>query len=400
MKFATVLGVRTFSIPEKTGGVAMLRVAVTDLRPGMRVGKAILATDGRVLLQVGTELRETYIENLERLGVTAVYVFNELAPDVMPPDLVSDQTRATLTVSMKETLSELSRTFQLSIRAGSRRLSAGFAASKLKSAVDMVVSELMRNPRAILNLNDIRTADEYTLGHSVNVCILSVLLGSQAGLNAAQLHELGLGALMHDIGKIAIPTEVLNKPGALTPEEFALMREHTTLGWEILSTQQEISYTSSAMALQHHERWSGGGYPRGIKGTAIHQFSRICAVVDCYDAMTADRVYRKGFTPERALKSLNEISRDFFEPELLQLFCESVAPYPVGSLVEITDGYQAVVTAVERGKTTRPHVRVVIDPEGRPLAQPFAVDLFAEPHVHILSTVQDEAAEFIADLVS
>lgn len=378
----------------------MLRVTLDELKPGMRVGKSVVASDGRVLLHAGTELKESYLRHLQRMGVPAVYVTNELAPDVEPQDVVPEQTRQALAGGMKETMSSISKSLQESAKSGSRRFSAAFPTAQLKGAVSSVIDELMANPRAVVNLQDIRTADEYTLGHSVNVCILSVLLGVSSGYTPNQLNELGMGALMHDIGKMTVPSAILNKPDRLTAEEFAIISKHTTVGWEMLSAQPEISYVSAAVALQHHERWRGGGYPRSIHGEQIHEYARICAVADCYDAMTADRVYRKGFTPLRAMKVMTELTADYFEPAILKVFTECVALYPVGSMVEITGGFLAIVVAVERGKTERPRIRIVLDPTGRPLTTPAEVDLTSRPELEIVRTVRDDALELAPDLIT
>ncbi len=378
----------------------MFRIPTAALRPGLRLGKNIIAPDGRILLQAGTELKEAYIKILQRMDVPAVYITNELAPDVDPPDVVSEQSRMALANGMREVITEIGKTVGASLKQGQRRFQGGFDTSKVKAGVDMIVTELLQNPRALVNLQDIRAADSYTLGHSVNVCVLAVLMGMSLGYNEKQLHELGMGALMHDIGKVALPQEVLNKPSALSTEEFELMKQHTTIGWEILSKQPEISYLSSAVALQHHERWSGAGYPRQLKEKEIHPYSRVCTVVDIYDAMTADRTYRKGYHPLRALKQMTELTSDYFEPELLKLFAECVAVYPVGSLVEISGGYEAVVVAVERGKNERPRVRIVRDPSGQVLPKTVEIDLSAQPNIQIIRTIQEEAPEFTTGLIS
>lgn len=378
----------------------MFRIAVAALRPGMRLGKNIMANDGRVLLHAGTELRETYINILQRIGVPAVYITNELAPDVEPFDVVSDRSRQALTTGMREVMTDIGRTVGASLKQGVRRFSGGFDATKVKAGVGMIVTDLLSNPRALVNLQDIRTADTYTLGHSVNVCVLSVVMGLAMGYNEKQLNELGMGALMHDIGKVALAPELLHKPAALTPEEYEVMKQHTTLGWEILSKQPEISFVSSAVALQHHERWSGAGYPRQLKDKEIHAYSRITSIVDVFDAMTADRDYRKGHHPVRALKHMTELTSDYFDPELLQMFSECVAIYPVGSLVEISGGYEAVIVAVERGKNLRPRIRIVRDHHGTVLAKPVELDLSARGEIQIVRTIQEDAPEFAPALMS
>lgn len=376
----------------------MFRVATTEIRSGMRLGKSIVTADGRVLLQAGTMLRESFIDPLLAHGVASVYIVNELAPDIEPVDVVSDETRRQLSAELKKTMAEIDRTFAEASKTGVRRFQATLRAERLRSTIDAIVGELLANPKATVSLQDIRTADEYTLGHSVNVCILSTLLGVELGYSPQELRELALGALLHDIGKIAVPPEILNKPDKLTPEETEIMNQHTTMGWMMLKDQREVSYTSAIVALQHHERWSGGGYPMNLSGNQIYKFARVCAVTDCYDAMTADRIYRKGLSPVVALETLSGPMHGFFEPRILLAFLNCIAPWPVGSMVEITGGQKAVVVAVDRGRADRPKVRVVLEPDGTPVAQPYELDLVREGKIDIVRELHEDAHVYLSDL--
>lgn len=376
----------------------MYRVATSELRSGMRLGKSLITADGVVLLQAGTVLRETFITPLMTHGITSVYVVNELAPDVEPEDVISDKTRQTLSRETKLAMSEIQQTFSSSAKKNLRHFDTTLRTERLKQVVDQVVTDLLSNPMATVSLQDIRTADEYTLGHSVNVCILATMLGAEMDLTPKELKELSLGTLLHDIGKVGVPPEILNKPGKLTPEETQVMNQHTTMGWMMLRDQVEVPYTSAIVALQHHERWLGGGYPLNLSGNQIHKYSRICAVVDCYDAMTADRVYRRGLSPALALETLSGPMHGFFEPRLLLAFINCIAPYPVGSLVEITGGLKAVVVGVQRGRSDRPRVRVVLGADGKRLAEPFEIDLATERKIEILHEVHEDANVFLSEL--
>ncbi len=376
----------------------MYRVATTEIRAGMRLGKSIITTDGRVLLQAGTVLRESFIDPLLAHGVASLYIVNELAPDVEPVDVVSDETRQALGAEVKKVFSDIDRAFTEAARTGVRHFNASLRTEKLRQTVDQVVNELMANPRAAVSLQDIRTADEYTLAHSVNVCILSTLLGAEMGYSPQELRELALGALLHDIGKTVVPSEILNKPGKLTTEETEVMNQHTTMGWTILKDQPDVSYTSAIVALQHHERWSGGGYPMNLSGNQIYKFARVCAVVDCYDAMTADRIYRKGLSPAVALETLSGPMHGFFEPRILLAFMNCIAPYPVGAVVEITGGLKAVVIDVERGRADRPRLRIVLDADGNRLTEPYEIELIQERKIEILREVHEDASEYLREL--
>jgi HD-GYP domain-containing protein (c-di-GMP phosphodiesterase class II) len=361
----------------------------------MRLGKTVRGSDGRVLLHAGTELKDAYVEPLLRHGVAGVYVINELAPDVVPPDVVSEQTRQGLTSELRQVVGQLQDAFG----DASRRLRHAINIEPLQRAVAGLVDELLADRHAVVNLQDIRTADEYTLGHSVNVCILSVLLGTTLGYNVGELRELGLGALMHDIGKVLVPPEILRKPGRLTDEEFAVMTTHTTLGARILRDQGFISYTAASVAQQHHERYEGGGYPTGLVGDRIFKFARVCAVADCYDALTADRVYRKGIDPFRARQLLVEEMSHFFDPEMLGAFLPLTAPYPVGTMVLLSDGNAGVVVAVERQNVDRPRVRVVLDQGRERLPEPYVVDLALQPGITIAGQLQARPGDIALELL-
>ncbi|MFZ5822752.1 MAG: HD-GYP domain-containing protein [Bacillota bacterium] len=376
----------------------MYRVATTEIRSGMRLGKSIITADGRVLLQAGTLLRESFVGPLLAHGVASVYIVNELAPDVEPVDVVSEEVRHQLSAEMKKAITEIDRTFNEASKLGMRHFHASLRTEKLKLTIDQIVGELMANPKATVSLQDIRTADEYTLGHSVNVCILTTLLGVEMGYAAHELRELALGALLHDVGKTAVPPEILNKPSKLTPEEMEIMNQHTSMGWMMLKDQPEVSYTAAIVALQHHERWAGGGYPMNLSGNQIYKFARVCAVADCYDAMTADRVYRKGLSPVVAMETLSGPMHGFFEPRILLAFLNCIAPWPVGSMVEITGGQKAVVLSAERGRADRPVVRVVLEPDGSRMAEPYEIDLSRDRKIDIVRELHEDADAYLSEL--
>ena len=343
-------------------------------------------------------LRESFVEPLVRYGVAAVYVINELAPDVAPVDVVSDEARRQLSGEMAKTLSEIDTAVAQATHASMRHFSPSIQIAGLKQTIDQIITELLSNPKVAVSLQDIRTADEYTLGHSVNVCILSTMLGAELGYNPQELRDLALGTLLHDVGKVAVPPEILNKPGRLTPEETTIMNQHTTLGWDILKNNPEIPYTAAIVALQHHERWAGGGYPTNIKGNQIYKYARVCSIIDCYDAMTADRIYRKGLSPVLALESLSGPMHGFFDPQILLTFLNCIAPWPVGSMVEITGGRKAVVVAAERGRADRPRVRVVLEPDGSRTVAPYEIDLARERQLEVIREVHEDAERYLKEL--
>lgn len=368
----------------------MYKIAVADLQPGMCLGRSVLTVDGAVLLRAGVPLRPSYIEQLRRLAVPAVYVANPLAPDVDPPDVVSDRTRAQLGAGLREINDQIRRGLEGKGRRQERRWA--FDLGAVRAGLDAVLDEVLGNPHALVHLRDIRSADDYTLGHSVNVCILAALLGVTQGLAPAKLRELILGAMLHDVGKVCIRPEILQKEGQLNELEMLEMRQHTTRGFEVLRKNPEISLLVAHVAFQHHERWAGGGYPRGLKGNDILGYARIVTVADVYDALVSDRVYRPGLPPRRALNIMVEGSPGFFEPVLVKAFTNHIAVYPVGAIVRLSDGCTGVVVEVRRGQVERPVVRVVKGPDGRVLESPCNLDLSVCTGVFIDELLADEPA--------
>ncbi|MFZ5822753.1 MAG: HD-GYP domain-containing protein [Bacillota bacterium] len=367
----------------------MRLVRLGEAQPGVRLGRSVVTEDGRVLLPSGVELTEAYIRSLATYAVDAVYVVEVVEPTAAALEVVSRASRRDLGHEMKQAMREISSSFSQASR-GIKFPSVAFQTAGLKRTVDRVVNEVLANPRALVTLQDIRQWDQYTLLHSIEVCILSTMVGSALGLSRAELGELAMSALLHDIGKTGIPLEILNKPGPLNPAEMSVMNRHTSLGWALLRTQRELSEAPGIVALQHHERWNGkSGYPLGLTGEKIHPYARICAVADVYDAMTADRVYRRGLSPAEALEAITGPLREGFDPGVLAAFLQCVAPFPVGLLVELSDGRTGEVVAVDHSRLDRPRVRVTGSSLGATPVEPHEIDLVAEASLSIVRRMPD-----------
>jgi putative nucleotidyltransferase with HDIG domain len=249
------------------------------------------------------------------------------------------------------------------------RLGKQMEPSKARPLVKAMHASVLRNPGALLSLTRIKEADTYTFQHSVSICALLVSFTHSLGMDAATVEEAGLGGLLHDIGKMKIPNEILNKPGKLTNEEFGIMKSHASLSRDLLLGVPGISEMVIQIAGEHHEKMDGGGYPRGIAGDAISQIGRMTAVVDVYDALTSNRVYHKGMEPTEVLKKLLEWSGTHLDGNLVQQFIRALGIYPVGSLVRLSGGRLAVV--VEQCEDLlRPVVRVVFDTARKLRLQP------------------------------
>ena len=240
--------------------------------------------------------------------------------------------------------------------------------AKIGSAIDIapihkLADELqhsvLRNANALSCLGRIREKDNYLLEHSVNLSVLMSLFGNYRGLSADILHQTIVGALLHDLGKILTPDEILHKPGRLTPEEFEVMKLHARHSRDILATTKGIGELTVITAAQHHERLDGTGYPEGLKGDEISEYGRMVAISDVYDAITADRVYHRGMTPTQGLKKLLEWSGHHLDPVLVKEFIRCLGLYPVGSLVLLESGRLGVVIEANESDQRLPTVRVM-----------------------------------------
>ena len=354
----------------------MRRIGTQYLRPGMQLAQPISSSDGRIFLTKGQLLRDSYIQRLRQQGVLSVYVVDPRFPDLEVEDFLHEETRLQAIKT---------------IRVATANLISGRVADipAIKDIVEMLINDLRATPRLMINVLDIRTHDDYTFAHSVNVSSFSILVGLSIGLNSLALQEMGVGALMHDLGKILIPHEVLNKPGKLSDEEYDKVKLHAFDGFNILR-HQGIGLLSSHIALQHHERVDGSGYPRGLVGENIHPYARIVAVADVYDNMTSDRIYRPRFLPHDAAEWLVAQGGKLFDRDVVRMFLQRVAFYPIGTLVKLSTGMIGVVVDINQPMTTRPIVRVLYETDGQPAEMQHEFDLVKHPELSIIEVVNDE----------
>ncbi|WP_150911549.1 HD-GYP domain-containing protein [Marinobacter halotolerans] len=245
------------------------------------------------------------------------------------------------------------------------KLGGAIDIAPIHELADELQNSVFRNANALSCLGRIREKDNYLLEHSVNLSVLMSLFGRYRKLSSDALHQTIVGALLHDIGKILTPDEVLHKPGRLSAEEFEVMKAHARHSRDILATTEGIGELSIITAAQHHERLDGSGYPEGLKGEEISIYGRMVAITDVYDAITADRVYHRGVTPSHGLKKLLEWSGDHLDPKLVREFIRCVGLYPIGSLVLLESGRLGVVVETNDDDQRLPVLRVMYDTHAR-----------------------------------
>lgn len=230
-----------------------------------------------------------------------------------------------------------------------------------EGVIGMLISSIASDKMAFAGLTQIKMTDEYTLSHSVNVAVLSLLMGSKLKMPGPLLHRLGVAALLHDIGKTQIPEEVINKPGKLSPEEWEMIQSHSLHGARILAEQKDMDQLAVVVAAEHHARVDLKGYPRFSVTTELHTLSKIVAIVDTYDALTSDRSYRRALLPDKAMTIVIQGAKGQFDLELLKAFVQLTGMYPVGTFVELDTGERGVVIAANSEDLYRPQVKLFAD---------------------------------------
>lgn len=245
-----------------------------------------------------------------------------------------------------------------------------------RALVDSLAQAISANRTALIALTALKNYDNYTFTHMVNVSVLTMAQARALGIDGAQLRELGLAALMHDIGKVRTPTDVLNKPDRLTAQEFAIMRMHVVDGAEILRRTPEMPAIAPVVAFEHHLRIDGTGYPVGVERPALNLATQLCGIADVYDAMRSKRAYQQAFPSDRILEVLERNDGHQFDQNLVRRFTQLLGIYPPGNLVRLDDGAMAVVMTVHAPDPFKPRVKVIATSSGQLLETAFEINLF------------------------
>lgn len=255
------------------------------------------------------------------------------------------------------------------------RLGGAINTDQARHTVNECVHSVIRHPDALLWMSKMRDENEYTAEHCLNVCILAITFGRQLGMGEQELQNLGMCGLLHDVGKMKIPPEILDKPGALTPKEMRIMMAHTVHGRNLLLSSSGIYTGAIDVALSHHERIDGKGYPRQLAGNSISRYSKIIAIVDAYDAMTADRCYQSARTSTEAIKIIYQDRGKHFDEQLALKFLQTVGLYPAGSIVELHSGEVGMVIEANPRFRHLPRIVMLRDRNKQPVAKEVMVDL-------------------------
>ena len=348
--------------------------------PFMR-NRFLLRSDDEIRKIIAAGIHDVVIDNSKGLDVqdaptvaqAAAAIERELVQIASAPQLVTrvslgmELARAT---QLRKQASGLVRTVMADVRLGN-----AVDIDRVEPMVEDITESILRNPGALVGLLRIKTKDDYTFLHSISVCALMVAFCRSRGLDAATTHQAGLGGLLHDTGKALVPDAILNKPGPLSPEEFALVQRHPRDGHAILLQTPEVGPIPLDITLHHHERRDGSGYPDGLAGDAIGELAQMAAIVDVYDALTSERSYHKAIPAADALRKIYEWSKFHFNPVFAQDFMRCVGIYPVGTMVKLESGRLAVVIEAHESNLLAPKVNVFFSTRSNAYIKPETVDL-------------------------
>ena len=351
----------------------MRKISISECKPGMVVGKTIPFTGATILLEAGTELKQSYINRLVNLGISEIYIDDDISKDIVISDVVKEQTRL-------ETIELIRNTMDTCCS------DAILYSEQIIEAVNKIIDDIFSSDDIVVNLIDIKSCDNYTYLHSVNVCILSIITGIKLELSYDELRELGIGALLHDIGKIMVPPRILKKKAALSDDEYEFIKQHSIMGYNILRNMPKISEASAMVALCHHERYDGKGYIQGLSKDDIHIYSRIVSIADIFDALTSDRVYRKKISTSQAIDYLTVIAATAIDSDILKYFTEIIPPFQVGTGVILNNGEKGIVTKLNKDLPTRPVIRIVFNSDGSRRLSYTEINLAEEADYFVTST--------------
>ncbi|SPF43460.1 HD domain protein [Candidatus Desulfosporosinus infrequens] len=351
----------------------MRLVNMRYVEEGSILARPVINSSGRVLLQHGVLLTAVYIERLRNLGYDVLFIQDDRLNDVDIHVAITTQTREVAYKSIEMLSKHLERD-----------VNDCLPIDNVRNTVKQMINDLLFSSDIIGNLTEIQGYDDYTFHHSVNTTIISLILGVASGYSEQKLIELGMGVLMHDVGKIMVPEEILNKKTPLTVAEFEEIKLHTTNGFDILRKNNDLSLLSAHVAFQHQEKWDGTGYPRGLKGYGIHEYGRMAAIADVYEALTSKRVYRKAIDPNEAYEYIISKGNTHFDPKILEVFKKNIAIYPSGSGILLSNGQRGNVIKQNPAFPNRPFVRVFYQNE-EPLTAPIDYDLTHYPSIMIVA---------------
>ena len=330
-----------------------------QLRPGMKIDQSIVDRLGRNLVTKGAFLDEYVIDSLLKLGIMNVYI----------QDGEEDEEEVTISPAAQKNIEKLhtddrskvklSNSVRERVAHGIQYIYNNADSEDMSDAADVIARDLIgaidNNDAIAIDINELKTSDEYTFKHSVDVATIAMILAKQQGMSKKEIYEIGVAGLLHDVGKTKVPIEILNKPGRLDDDEFAVMKQHSIFGYNMLKDRKDFNPEVLYAVLQHHEKTNGKGYPLGVQANQITPYAKILTVADIYDALVTERPYKKAFSQRNAVEMIMSMTGEI-DMTAMKSFLESMILYPVGSVVELSNGEKAKVVKNNPHYILRPMV--------------------------------------------
>jgi putative nucleotidyltransferase with HDIG domain len=375
---------KKISVDELELGMFLVEICGSWINNPFWRSRLVLTDPKDLALLRASKVREVWIDDSKGDDVFASTVVAELqllfddAPDPIAASAIAVSDRASVPIA-----DEIARAARI-CAGGKEAVTSMFLEARMGNAVDAagvaglveeITDSVARNASALISLARLKTADDYTYMHSVAVCAMMIALARQLNLSEDVVRSAGVAGLLHDVGKMLVPTEILNKPGKLTDSEFAVIKEHPVKGHAFLMQSANIDPIALEICLHHHEKVDGTGYPEGLKGSEISMFSKMAAVCDVYDAITSNRPYKNGWDPSESLRQMGQWASSHFDLAVFQAFVKTLGIYPVGSLVQVSSGRIGVVIDQKKGALTMPVVKIFYVISSAQRIEPLVVDL-------------------------
>lgn len=336
-------------------------IKTRQLKPGMKIDQSVVDRLGRNLVARGAILDEYVIDSLQKLGVMSVYIQEgELDPDeekiVISPVAqekieklhTADRSKVSLSDSVRKQVAHGIQYIYSNTESESFAETTSTITRSLLDAIDS-------NDAIAIDISELKTSDEYTFKHSVDVATIAMILAKQQNMSRDEIYQIGVAGLLHDIGKTKVPPEILNKPGRLDDDEFAIMKQHSVFGYRMIKDRPDFNNEICLAVLQHHEKINGTGYPMGVDESKITPFAKILTVADIYDALVTERPYKKAFSQRDAVEMIMSMTGEI-DMNAMKSFLESMILYPVGTIVELSNGEKAKVVKNSPHYILRPTV--------------------------------------------
>jgi HD-GYP domain-containing protein (c-di-GMP phosphodiesterase class II) len=338
-------------------------ILVDFLKPGMILAGDLFSKEGIFIWPAKKPITQSVIDELKKKGIRELYYTKNINKDLsqnMPP-MFSEEIKEEAKEAIDNILEQVKKDEKVNVE-------------KVRNVIEKLFKEMISKlGKAAINLSIVKNYDEYTYTHLINVTILSMFFSKFLGASDFVIKEVGMGAILHDIGKVKIPTSILYKPGELTEEELKIIKKHPIIGYFAIKDEPTVSTYAKKIVLFHHERFNGNGYPLGLKFDRIGRYPQIVSLADVFDALTSERPYKPGMSIPQTLNFIMKKSGIYFEPLLAQKFIMEMSklyglpsPYAIGSFVLLNTGEKAVITQKDSEYTLRPTVLVIENALGKP----------------------------------